>query len=137
MIEAKISDEIASRGKSLLRDTGGRFFLPHGSGSQHDYRQENLYREGLNKPKYISAIQLGKKDYPSYGVEDCFSKAEYQKTNEITRTGLYEQRMPGRYTPRKVQGNPSGNPDIVREWAGTADLSNKAVRNSSTSNLIS
>lgn len=138
-IETKISDEIAFRGKCTLRDTGGRFFLPHGSGLQHDYRQDNLYREGLVKPKYTSVIQLGKKDIRSYGIEDCFSKAEYQNTNEITRTGLHEHRMPGKFTPRKVPGNPSGNPAIVRDWAGTADLSNSAMRNSSSSmsNLIS
>jgi hypothetical protein len=84
----------------------------------------------------------------SYGIEDQFSKSEYQKQNDITRTGIYEARLPGfsriqaiyfdfyiviyivigKYTPRQQQNHPAANPDIVRNWTKTIDLNNRSLR---------
>ena len=121
------SNEIIKRGKSVLRDVQP-FFLPQGSGKQHDYRQDMLYREGLNQKKYTSILQLGKKDMPSYGIEDNFSKSEYMKTNEVTKTGLYEKRMPGKYTPRKIPGHPSADDNKLKLWTREIELKQNIIR---------
>jgi hypothetical protein len=73
-------------------------------------------------------LSIGKKDIPSYGVEDQFSKSDYVKTMpDATRHGLCEKRAPGVFTPRKNPTNPSGDPAIVRQWASSIDLNNKAM----------
>jgi hypothetical protein len=124
-----LGPEAPARGQAVLRETDGRFFRPLGTGPSHDYRQDMLYREGLAKrEKYTSIIQLGKKDLPSYGVEDQFSKSEYLKKSDRASTGLYEARIPGKFTPRKVPTEPSGNPAIVERWSTDIDLTNKTIR---------
>jgi hypothetical protein len=122
-----VREAVEKRSKKALQDAAGRYFLPLGSGPSHDFRQNVLYMEGLNKGKFTAEIQLGKPVHHSYGLEDQFSKSQYMQTNEVTQKGLYEARIPGKYTPRQVQGNPSGNTDMVRKWATTVDLKNSAA----------
>lgn len=121
-------EEVIHRGKQTLKDTGGRYFLPLGSGPTHEYREAVLYKEGINSGKFTSIIQPGKKDLPSYGIEDQFSKSEYHATSEVTKNGLYESRLPGRYTPRKQANHPSGDSQILNQWASNVDLNNNATR---------
>jgi hypothetical protein len=124
-----LGPEAPARGQATLRETDGRFFRPLGSGANHDYRQDVLYREGLTaKQKYTSIIQLGKKDLVSYGVEDQFSKSDYAKKSDTASTGLFESRIPGKYTPRQVSTEPSGNPANVQRWNTDIDLTNKTIR---------
>jgi hypothetical protein len=59
---------------------------------------------------------------PSYGVEDQFSKSEYQKLPERARIGLVETRKPGDFTPRKQPGNPSGDNEIRAKWTNSIKL---------------
>jgi hypothetical protein len=59
---------------------------------------------------------------PSYGVEDQFSKSEYQKLPERARIGLVETRRPGDFTPRKQKGNPSGDNDLRSKWTNTIKI---------------
>ncbi|KAJ1401953.1 hypothetical protein B484DRAFT_234755 [Ochromonadaceae sp. CCMP2298] len=84
-----LGSEAAARGKCILRESGGRYFAPQGSGSGHQYRQEVLHKEGLLQEKYCGVLQATKKDLRSYGIEDQFSKSEYQPTNIITQTGTH------------------------------------------------
>jgi len=122
-----VQEAVQKRSKKALQDAAGRYFLPLGSGPTHDYRQKMLYMEGLNKGKFIAEIQLGKPVQHSYGLEDQFSKNEYTNHNDVTKTGLYESRIPGKYTPRQVRGNPSGDTNMVKQWATTVDLKNSAA----------
>ncbi len=122
-----LGPEAQLRGKNTLRESGGRFFLPHSSGPTADYRQDVLYKEGLKQEKFSSAIQLGKKDMPSYGVEDQFSKNQYMKTSSAAQTGLYESRLPGKFTPRQIPGNPSGHGGIVEKWTSAVDINNRTM----------
>jgi hypothetical protein len=119
-----LGPEAQRRGKNTLKDSGGRFFLPQASGVTADYRQDVLYKEGLKNAKYSSVIQIGKKDIPSSGVEDQFSKSQYQRNNIVTSTGLVESRFPGRFTPRQVPSNPSGHKTIVEKWTTGVDINN-------------
>lgn len=124
-----LGPEAPARGQAVLRETEARFFRPLGSGPNHDYRQDMLYREGLVKnEKFTSIIQLGKKDLPSFGIEDQFSKSDYIKKSATASTGLYEARIPGKFTPRQVPTEPSGNPRIVERWNTDIDLTNKTMR---------
>jgi len=59
LVNTAISNETIKKGQSALRDTGGRFFLPLGSGPQHEYRQNVLYNEGVKAKRYTSLIELG------------------------------------------------------------------------------
>lgn len=122
-----VGPESIHRGKATLRESGGRFFLPHASGSAADHRQDVLYREGLEQKKYTSILQLGKKDMLSYGIEEQFSKSEYQKTSAATQNGLVESRIPGKYTPSHIPGNPAGRPEIVKQWTSTVDINNRTA----------
>ena len=114
-----LGPEAPARGFSMLRESPvGRFHQPQNSGNNHDYRQATLHNEGLIKPKYSGVIAIGKSDLPSYGVEDQFSKSEYDKNrSDISKKGLYETSVPGKYTPRKQPGNPSGDPVARAHWA--------------------
>ncbi len=114
-----LGPEAPARGFSILRESPvGRFHQPQNSGNNHDYRQEMLCKEGINKPKYTGILAVGKGDLPSYGVEDQFSKSEYDKNrSHLSKQGLHEARMPGKYTPRKQEGNPSGDPIARAHWA--------------------
>eukprot|EP01034_Spumella_vulgaris_P021273 gene21273-27296_t len=119
-----LGPEAQLRGKITLRDSSGRFFMPQPSGSTANYRQDVLYKDGLLHGKHSSVIQLGKKDLPSNGIEDQFSKSQYQRNNIVTSTGLVESRAPGRFTPRQIPGNPSGNMAIVDKWTTGVDINN-------------
>ena len=58
----------------------------------------------MRENNYLKLCFIGKKDLPSYGIEDQFSKSEYLKNvSDRTRYGLHEKRIPGVYTPRKVK----------------------------------
>ena len=112
-----LTNETPNRGKVILRDSMGKFFIPQASGPQHHYRQQVLAKEGINQDRFSAVLEAGKKDLPSFGIEDNFSKNQYGPTSEITKRGLYEIRNdPAKYTPRLDPNNPSGYPDIVRGW---------------------
>ena len=112
-----LTSETSNTGKVILRDSMGKFFIPQASGPAHHYRQQMLAKEGINQERYSAVLEPGKKDLPSYGVEDNFSKNQYGPTSEITKKGLYEIRNdPTKFTPRLDPNNPSGYPDIVRAW---------------------
>lgn len=123
-----LGPEAPLRGRSTLRESEGRFFLPYPSGKNQDYRQSVLCREGINSQKAVSIIQLGKRDLPTYGViDDQFGKSEYTKNSSVTRRGLYEATVPGQFTPRKVPGHPAGDSQIVKQWTSTIDINNRSV----------
>lgn len=111
-----LGPEAPLRGNILLRDSPNRFFTPQYSGPSHEYRQNILINDGVFEKRASSIIQLGKKDLPSAGVEDQFSKSQYTKLAPNTSTGLVEMREPGKYTPRKQFGNPSGNFSMTEKW---------------------
>ena len=139
----------------MLRDSSSRFFAPQYSGNTHEFRQNVLVTEGILEPKYTSVLQLGKKDIMSYGVEEQFSKSEYTSKSSLARTGLFESRQPGAFTPRKqfaasggsggvaaclqtnthtnthsapasVAYNPSGDPRVLSKWGKGVDLDVRA-----------
>ena len=105
------SHESIVNGMNALKDSLGRFHMPHGSGEFFDSRQERLYREGTYEKKMTRV--LGSL-IPSTGVEDQFSKSEYEKDYKVS--GLYTSRKPGDYTPRKQPGNPSADDKIRKLW---------------------
>jgi hypothetical protein len=119
-----LGPEAPMRGFAILREsTEGRFHRPQESGPNHDYRQDVLLRGGLQGPRFGSVLQEGKKDYPSDGVEDAFSKNNYDPSrSELSKTGLVEAREPGAFTPRKQPGNPSGDPERRKNWAKGFEL---------------
>lgn len=123
-----LGPEAPNRGKSVLRESAGRFFTPLGSGHNFEHRQNVLYKEGLSTDKYCGVLEPHKKDLRSYGVEDQFSKSEYTTNSAVTRTGLYESRVPGKYTPRKIENHPAGNPTVVEKWTSKIDLNNKTLQ---------
>jgi hypothetical protein len=128
MCGSGLGPEAPARGRSALREGTGRFHLPHASGHQHDYRQDVLCREGITDAKCVSILQLGKRDLPSFGIDDQFGKSEYvQHRSNATRQGLYEATLPGKYTPRKIEGHPAGNPAIVQQWTSSIDLNNRCA----------
>ncbi len=118
--------ESTFRGKLELRESTGRYFLPLGSGAAAEHRQDVLYREGLLKGKHTGILQADKGDLISYGIEDQFTKSEYMPIPAKSQYGLVEKRVPGKYTPRKVANNPSGNPKVVEKWTTDIDLFNKS-----------
>lgn len=122
-----LGPEAPLRGRATLRETEGRFFLPHASGKSHEYRQDVLHREGINEPKAVSILQLGKKDLPTFGIDDQFGKSEYVQHSAATRRGLYEATQPGKFTPRKVDGHPGGDPRVVQSWTTDIDLNNRTI----------
>lgn len=122
-----LGSEAPARGKVILRESQGRYYTPFPSGPSQDLRQKTLVTEGLSHNKTIGCIQIGKAELPSYGVEDQFSKSEYTKNSEVTRRGLNETREPGKFTPRKFPNNPSGNPEIVKQWTAHVDIHNRTM----------
>mmetsp|Transcript_7777 Transcript_7777/g.13174 ORF Transcript_7777/g.13174 Transcript_7777/m.13174 type:complete len:275 (-) Transcript_7777:358-1182(-) len=125
-----LGPEAPARGQGILRESNvGRFFAPQASGHNHAHRQATLYKEGLLQDKYTSVLGVGKKDMRSAGVEDQFSKSEYQSKSAVAQTGLYESRIPGKYTPRQIPNHPSGNPAIVEKWTTNIDLNDRTARN--------
>lgn len=130
MLGDGLGPEAPARGKSILRESEvARFFTPLATGANHEHRQKVLYNEGLLNEKGCGILQIGKHEMKSHGIEDQFSKSEYTKNSVVARTGLVESRVPGKYTPRKVDGNPSGNNAIVQQWNTNIDLSNRTLRN--------
>jgi hypothetical protein len=129
-----LGDESMNRGMQMLRDSTARFYTPHPSGHRQNFRQDILYREGLQSTtKYCGVLEAGKKDMISYGVEDQFSKSEYLKPKldpppKEMSFGLYEKRIPGVYTPRNIPNHPSANPETVHNWTTNADLFNNTTR---------
>lgn len=119
-VSKELALETIRNGQIQLRDSMLKFYTPQSSGIKCHYRQSILLNEGLHDNRYSAILQSGKKDIPSYGIEDNFSKNQYQKNNERTSNGLYECRIPGKYTPRKDIRNPSGNQRIVDRW--TTDI---------------
>ena len=97
---------------NALKNSLGRFHMPHGSGETFDKRQERLHREGTYEKKMTRI--LGKEMIPSTGVEDQFSKSGYEEG--VKASGLYTSRKPGDYTPRKQPGNPSADDKIRMLW---------------------
>lgn len=122
-----VSKESVKHGIAIMADSGSKFFGPQYSGVKQEYRQAVLTKEGVNIPRTSSIIQLGKHDLPSYGIEDCFSKSQYTKTSYVTQQGLYEKREPGKFTPRKVINNPSGDPAVLGKWSTGESTFNKAA----------
>lgn len=130
-IEMHVSDEIAANSRIQLRESLGRFNMPHSSGVKHEYRQKVLLNEGLIQTRHCAILQPGKADLPSYGIEDNFGKSQYPggpKLPPEQRHGLFELREPGKFTPRKQENNPSGNPALVHSWGSGMDISNSALR---------
>jgi len=119
-----LGPEASHRGFAELREsTVGRFHRPQDSGNNHDARQEVLAREGLNNPRQSALLQAGKSDFPSYGVEDNFSKSQYDANlPQESRHGLVEHRVPGKFTPRTQPGNPSGDAERRKNWAKGFEL---------------
>lgn len=115
-LDGRMSDISNRNGQIMLRDSMGKFFMPQGSGHRHAYRQHVILHEGVYEPRCSSIIQIGSKDLPSYGIEDNFSKSQYTATGEATKRGLAEMKLPGKFTPRKQPGNPSGDDRILKNW---------------------
>lgn len=122
-----LGPEAPKRANILLRDSPNRFFTPQYSGPNHDHRQHVLVNDGCFDKRHSSIIIHGRKDLPSAGIEDQFSKSEYTKNSHITSHGLAEKREPAKYTPRKQMGHPSGDPSTVANWGKGIDLSNRAA----------
>jgi hypothetical protein len=118
--DGEISHESVHRGMGLLRESMGRFHMPHNSGDYAERRQAAIVADGVYGPR---ATKLLGSTIPSYGVEDQFSKAEYQKLPENARFGLVETRKAGDYTPRKQPGNPSGDNNLRSRWTNTVKIS--------------
>lgn len=123
-----LGPEAPNRGKSILRESGGRFFTPLGTGHNHEHRQNVLYKEGLSVEKRCGLLEANKGDMPSYGIEDQFSKSEYTRNSIVAQTGLYESRVPGKFTPRKIPNHPAGNEGIVQKWTTNIDLNNRTLQ---------
>ena len=127
-----VSTEVAANSRITLRESHGRFFMPHASGVKHEYRQKILCEGGIPKPCMSGILMPGKADLPSDGIEDNFSRSKYPASQpedpNYRRLDLPEMREPGRYTPRKQPGNPSANKNLVKHWGSGIDISNKALR---------
>lgn len=128
----KVSTEVAANSRITLRESGGRFFMPHASGVKHEYRQKILFEGGITKPCMSGVLMPGKADMLSDGIEDNFSKSRYPASQpedpNYRRLDLPEMREPGRYTPRKQPGNPSADANLVKHWGSGMDINNKALR---------
>jgi len=130
-IEVTVSNEVAANSRIELRESLGRFHMPHASGIKHDYRQAVLFKDGLEQPRYSAVLEPGKADLKSYGIEDNFGKSQYPggpKLPPTARVGLYEMREPGKFTPRKQLNHPSANPELVKSWGSGMDIANNAAR---------
>jgi len=130
-IQNTLSAEVAANSITILRESQGRFHMPHASGVKHEYRQLVLYKDGCWTPKTSAILQPGKADLPSDGTEDNFSKSRYPMSNPppgTNRIGLQELREPGKYTPRKQVGNPSAVPELAKRWGSGLDINNKTLK---------
>lgn len=111
-----LGPEAPLRGHNMLRGSENRFFTPQYSGPAHEYRQKVLVSEGLLGPKQVGVIKYGTGEYPSYGVQDQFSKSQYMTLSNKAMTGIIESSQPGRHTPRKQLSNPSGDLRATQSW---------------------
>jgi len=131
-IRPAVSNEVAANSRITLRESEGRFYMPHATGAKHEYRQDILIKGGIQRENFSYILQPGKQDLPSTGIEDNFSRSHYpgcQPTNpNYRRNDLPMMREAGKYTPRKQAGNPSGNPALVRTWGSGLDINDKALR---------
>jgi len=131
-IRPTVSNEVAANSRITLRESQGRFYMPHATGVKHEYRQDVLNKGGIQRELFSYVLQPGKQDHRSMGIEDNFSRSHYpgcQPTNpNYRRNDLPMMREAGKYTPRKQVGNPSGNPVLVRAWGSGLDISDKALR---------
>ena len=132
VIHPVVSDVIASNSRITLRESTGRFYMPHATGIKHEYRQKILCEGGIQGENYSYVLQPGKHDNPSYGIEDNFSRSQYPSSQptdpNYKRLDLPDMRSPGKYTPRKQPGNPSGNPALIKTWGSGLDINNNAIR---------
>ncbi|GMI03668.1 hypothetical protein TrRE_jg6742 [Triparma retinervis] len=96
------SAELQRIGHIQLRDSKSRFYLPHYSGANHEKRQQMMVTEGLSKSKSSSILGVGNSDLSSFGVEDQFSKSNYEPNRPCLSEGLYETTAAGRFTPEKT-----------------------------------
>jgi len=115
-----LAPETIRNGQIQLRDSMLKFYAPQASGHRAHYRQKVLQEEGIKEQRFSSVLQQGKKDMFSFGIEDNFAKNQYQENNDVTKRGLFEVKIPGKYTPRKQPFNPSGYKEIVDRW--TSDI---------------
>lgn len=106
-----LGPESHHRGLQIMKDSESRYFAPLPTGESNTTRQKILLSEGLSHPKQSKVLAPGcRESLPSYGMEDQFSKNQYNPNGPSGLQGLVEERQPGKYSPRK-QGpsNPSGN----------------------------
>ena len=61
-----------------------------------------MVTEGLSKSKSSSILGVGNADLGSFGVEDQFSKSNYEPNRPCLAEGLYETTAAGRFTPEKT-----------------------------------
>jgi len=93
-----------------------------------------VHRGSESAPRHSAILQLGKADLPSEGIDDNLSESRYPGSTGLSRplqlrnSDLPEMREPGRFTPRKQQGNPSGNAELVKRWGSGMDISMKALQ---------
>jgi hypothetical protein len=131
-IRPTVSNEVAANSRIILRESEGRFYMPHATGVKHEYRQDILNKGGIQRELYSYVLQPGKQDLKSTGIEDNFSRSQYpgcQSTNpNYMRNDLPMMREAGKYTPRKQVGNPSGNPALIKSWGSGLDINDKALR---------
>ena len=131
-IRPTVSDVIAANSRITLRESPGRFYMPHASGVKHEYRQKVLCEAGVTQPQYSYVLQPGKAENLSAGVEDNFSRSQYPSSQPTDpgykRLDLPDMCAPGKYTPRKQPGHPSANPKLVKNWGSGLDINNKALR---------
>jgi hypothetical protein len=116
-----MNDSASNEANMVLRNSNHRFFMPQCSGPQHENRQKCIVNDGHYKQRYASLLEIGKNDLKSYRVEDQFSKSTYvtdaNKNGNTSRiSGLVESTVPGKFTPRKQAGNPSGNESLRATW---------------------
>eukprot|EP00607_Mallomonas_marina_P006860 CAMPEP_0182428232 /NCGR_PEP_ID=MMETSP1167-20130531/21676_1 /TAXON_ID=2988 /ORGANISM="Mallomonas Sp, Strain CCMP3275" /LENGTH=209 /DNA_ID=CAMNT_0024610987 /DNA_START=329 /DNA_END=958 /DNA_ORIENTATION=- len=117
-----LGPEAPLRGQIMLRDSTNRFFTPHPSGYKQEYRQKLIQTEGLLKQKTSGILSSEKHDLHSYGIDDNFSKSNYIKLSKAASTGLTEASVPGKYSPEKQPGNPSGDPIMKATWTNGIKL---------------
>lgn len=127
LVDRAAYTESVRSGQIALNEGPGRYFGPFPSGVKQDFRQHVLVNEGIYIPRSTSIIQIGKRDLPSFGIEDQFIKSSYLTNNPETRKGLFEMRLPGAYTPRKQLMHPSANETLVHNWTSSIDINNHAL----------
>ena len=57
-----VSAEVAANSRITLRESQGRFFMPHASGVKHEYRQKILNEGGIARPCMSGVLMPGQAD---------------------------------------------------------------------------